>query len=272
MKKLLICITLLSMIGGKCFSQGDNPNHFYVPDELWDTFMKGYQLANEGKWAEAFPFYKYVADKGNVAYAQCDVAVCFQNGEGTSINLTEAFNYMYKAATNAKPWGNAFHGLGEYYRLGLGRPKNLEESFKWYYKGTGIEDIPFVIWDKEMTAKCMFKVGCAYLFGEGVKKNGDQAVLWLTKADENGYDKAAPTLAAAYLSGEMGVEKDEVEGVKWLKKAAEFDTYMQYQMGIVYRDGIGNISKDNSKALEWFKKAAANGYMPALDDIRKLER
>lgn len=273
MKKLIICIIFLSMLGGKCFSQGDNPNHFYVPDELWETFMKGYQFATEEKWVEAFPYFKIVADKGNVAFAQNEVAACYRDGEGTPADLEKSFKYMYKAATNIKPWGPSFFSLGECYRLGIGTQKNLEEAFKWYYKGTGVENIPFVITDEETVAKSMYAVGYAYLMGEGIQKDVKQSVYWMTESYEHGDTHGAATLALAYLSGEMGIEKNEVEGVKWLRIAGvESNPYLQYQMGIVYRDGLGNVPKDKAKALEWFRKSVENGYTKALDEIRKLEK
>ena len=273
MKKLLICFAFLSMMGGKCFSQGDDPNRFYVPDELWETFMKGYQLGAEGKWGEAFSYFKVVADKGNVSFAQNEVAACYRDGDGIPVNFTESFKYMYKAATNPKPWGPSFCNLAEMYRLGIGTPKNLEEAFKWYYKGTGTEKIPYVITDEETIAKCMYAVGYAYLMGEGVQQNGTKATFWMEKSYEHGYTKVAGTLALAYLSGELDIEKNEVEGVKWLKRTdIDHDGYWQYEMGKVYKYGIGNTPINKEEALKWFRKASANGYTKALDEIRALEK
>lgn len=293
MKKLIICISFLLMIGGKCFSQS-NPynvpdeiwkayekglsrstpysNPYEVPDELWETFKKGLDLGYEGKWEEAFSYFKVVADKGNVACAQKEVAVCYQNGEGVSVNFKEAFNYMYKAATNPKPWITSFGGLADFYRMGIGTPKNLEEAFKWYRKGAEAEPIPGNLSSYQEIVTDMYQVGCAYLIGAGVKRDGVQGVYWLRKADENGHPEAKMTLAMAYLCG-AGIPKDEVEGVQWLKKSAETgNANAQYELGNAYMNGVGNLPKDDSKALEWFKKAASQGYTSALDKIRMLER
>lgn len=270
MKKMLICIALLSMIGGKCFSQGDNPDHFYVPDDLWETFMKGERLGAEGKWSEAFPYFKLVADKGNVAYAQHEVSVCYQNGDGIPVNLTEAFKYLYRAATNIKPWGPSFKALGDYYRIGIGTSKNLTEAFKWYRKGA--EPPSFVITSDEDIAECMFRVGLAFALGEGIKQDNQQAIFWLAEADKKGHVHASGILAFAYLNGDP-FPKDEVEGVKWLRRSAELgNAVSQYGMGMSYSVGTGNTPIDKIKALEWLKKAAANGYTKALDEIRELEK
>lgn len=273
MKKLIICIIFLSMVGDRCFSQSKSySNPYGVPDELWETFKKGLDLGEEGKWSEAFSYFKVVADKGNVACAQKEVAVCYQNGEGVSVDFKEAFNYMYKAATNPKPWITSFGGLADFYRMGIGTPKNLEEAFKWYRKGAELILIPGDLSRNQEIVTDMYQVGCAYLLGEGVKQDGNQGIYWLRKAEENGYSKATMTLAMAYLCG-AGIPKNEIEGVKWLKKSAETgNANAQYELGNAYMNGVGNLPKDNSQALKWFKKAASQGYTSALDKIRILER
>lgn len=270
MKRIIICIVFLSMMGGTCFSQS---NPFAIPDEYWITFKKGLDLGREGKWAEAFPYFKVVADKGNSSYAQHEVAICYQYGEGVPVNFKEAFNYMYKSATNPKPWATSCSGMALYYTQGIGTKPNLEEAFNWYRKGA--EPSPNVIGIKmyptEISA-CMFYTGSAYLFGEGVKPNADQAIFWLKKADEHGSPNASFVLGLAYLYGD-GIPKNEVEGIKWLRKSAEAgDAEAQYMIGKAYQNGLGNLPKDKSKALEWYKKAATKGFMKALDEIRFLER
>ncbi|MCH5308461.1 MAG: sel1 repeat family protein [Prevotella sp.] len=274
MKKVFICIVLLSMMGGECFSQSVwrmvKPIFSDADKEALTALDKGYALAEQGKWAEAFPYLKFGADKGNISIAQHEVAICYQEGDGVAQDFAEALKYLHKAATNPKPWGAAFLSLGNCYYMGIGTPKNYEEAFKWYLKGADIPD--GVVTREDITAQCMHRIGYAYLVGQGVQQDGNQAVYWLKKAAEYEDDRSIRILAVSYLSGD-GVEKNEVEGVKWLKKAVEFgDAYLQYQMGIVYENGIGNTPKDKSKALEWYRKAVENGYTPALDAIRKLER
>lgn len=277
MKKMIICIVFLSMMGGKCFSQTtvwDAVKNVYKNSdkEVLNALDKGYGLGAQGRWAEAFPYLKYGADKGDISIAQYEVALCYQYGEGVSVDFAEAFKYFYKAATNTKtkPWGQALYSLGECYRDGKGTSKNLEEAFKWFSKGA--DGGAGAITTDEEVAKCMLEVGHAYILGEGVKQDINQAVYWLAKAYENGCISASGTLAIIYLNGN-GLPKDEVKGVEWLKKAMELNNPMlQYNMGLVYKYGAGNEPINKSKALEWFKKAAAQGYTEALDQIRMLEK
>lgn len=37
----------------------------------------------------------------------------------------------------------------------------------------------------------------------------------------------------------------------------------QYNLGVMYRDGLGVPSKNDKEALKWFRKAAENGYQKA---------
>ena len=55
---------------------------------------------------------------------------------------------------------------------------------------------------------------------------------------------------------EFGVAKDEVEAVKWCRKAAEQnDAEAQYNLGVCYANGRG-VAKDEAEAVKWYRKAA----------------
>lgn len=258
MKKLFICIILLSMMEGKCFSQV-SPNHM-TPD-----YLKGYMLgAQEGKWIEAFPYLKTEADKGNEA-AQYQVALCYERGEGVDANFQEAFSYMYKAASGNIPCEQAYTHLGLYYRDGMGCSQNYSEAIKWFRKGAESSSI------KETKTSCTFHMGIMYLEGWGVQQDYAQSVYWFRKAAEQGHAVAAHNLGNRYIFGE-GVMENEVEAVKWWRKAAELDyAPAQYNMGLVYLRGTGNTPINKSIALQWFKKAAAQGMTDALIEIAELE-
>lgn len=52
----------------------------------------------------------------------------------------------------------------------------------------------------------------------------------------------------------------------WLGLAMRGDSRAQFNIGLMYRGGIG-VSKDFEKALAWFNKAAADGELGALANI-----
>ena len=67
-------------------------------------------------------------------------------------------------------------------------------------------------------------------------------------------------LGTAFTVGSLGVAKDEVEAVKWYRKAAEQNyAEAQYNLGVCYANGQG-VAKDEAEAVKWFRKAAEQNY------------
>jgi TPR repeat protein len=64
------------------------------------------------------------------------------------------------------------------------------------------------------------------------------------------------TIWASATAYGQGVAKDEVEAVKWYRKAAEQnDAEAQYNLGLCYANGQG-VAKDEAEAVKWYRKAA----------------
>ena len=68
--------------------------------------------------------------------------------------------------------------------------------------------------------RAQFYLAWCYKYGEGVKKDLEKAVEWLTKAAEKGYAPAQNGLGFCYEFGD-GVEKDLNKAIEWYTKAAE---------------------------------------------------
>lgn len=72
---------------------------------------------------------------------------------------------------------------------------------------------------------------------------------------EQGNTEAQTRLGHMYYDG-LGIGKDEVEAVKWYRKAAEQgDAEAQNILGWMYENGRG-VSQDNAEAVKWYRKAA----------------
>src|SRR5205814_1095803 len=72
----------------------------------------------------------------------------------------------------------------------------------------------------------------------------------------NGDAQSQFTLGAVFYFGDLGLAKDEVEAVKWYRKAAEQNlASAQYNLGNCYREGRG-VPKDAVEAVGWYRKAA----------------
>ena len=76
-------------------------------------------------------------------------------------------------------------------------------------------------------------------------------------------------LGVMYADG-RGVAKEDVEAVKWYRKAAEQDyESAQFNLGVAYETGRG-VAKDEEKAVEWYRKAAEQGDVDAKAALREL--
>lgn len=104
-------------------------------------------------------------------------------------------------------------------------------------------------------AQSQVELGLRYVKGEGVPKDQVEAVKWFRKAAEQNDAGAQYNIGVGYYNGE-GVAKDPVEAVKWYRKAAEQNyARAQYNLGVCYYNGKG-VAKDPLEAMKWFRKAA----------------
>jgi S1-C subfamily serine protease len=91
-----------------------------------------------------------------------------------------------------------------------------------------------------------------------VTKDEVEAVKWWRKAAEQNHAEAQGVMGVCYDTG-RGVAKDEVEAVKWYRKAAEQgDAYGQVDLGDCHATGQG-VTKDYLEALKWYRMAADQG-------------
>ncbi|HEX3716502.1 MAG TPA: trypsin-like peptidase domain-containing protein [Verrucomicrobiae bacterium] len=102
-------------------------------------------------------------------------------------------------------------------------------------------------------------LGWCYYTGQGVAKDDVEAVKWNRKAAEQNCARAQFDLAFLYFHGE-GLKQDYVEAVKWYRKAAQQnDADAQNDLGTCYRHGLG-VKKDEVEAMNWYRKAAEQNH------------
>ncbi len=102
------------------------------------------------------------------------------------------------------------------------------------------------------------------------KKQYQQALeAWLPLA-ESGHVLAQTLVGSMYAYGE-GVEKNDNEALKWLSLAANTGSAQaQYNLAILYEKGFG-VSANKEQALKWFKAAADQGRKDAATRLALLE-
>ena len=133
----------------------------------------------------------------------------------------------------------------------------------------------FIAWTRRSAesgnAEAQFAV--AMMYGNG-KLTGtrdiENMIVWERRAAENGHPVAQHNLGNHYLDG-LGVEKDPVEGERWLKLSAEHGfMHAQYTLGLCYLRGLRGISRNPDAGELLIRKAAEKGHGPALLVLAQL--
>ena len=114
-------------------------------------------------------------------------------------------------------------------------------------------------------------LGAMYANGAGVIQDDIEAIKWIRKAAEQGHDRAQCNLGVMYANG-RGVRKDDVEAVEWYRKAAEQNfNEAQHLLSAMYALGRGVI-QDDVEAAKWTHKAAEQGHEEAQHLLSLLYR
>lgn len=99
--------------------------------------------------------------------------------------------------------------------------------------------------------------------------NNAQRVTLISDAAQAGHPNSQNALGMMAASG-VGVVKDQVAARRWLQAAAaQGNAYAAYNLGLLYRDGLGG-SRSLSEAQRYFKQAKAGGYEPAVAALNAL--
>lgn len=111
-------------------------------------------------------------------------------------------------------------------------------------------------------ADAQFALGLKYEYGDGVPKNGVEAVKWFIAAAKQGDPYAEEALGSMYEDGD-GIPRNPVVAMEWYTKAAkQGNTTAEYSIGLMYNKGNG-VEANFPAAAAWYTKAALQGYVPA---------
>jgi len=115
-------------------------------------------------------------------------------------------------------------------------------------------------------ARAQYLLASYYATGRGVVKDNVQAVKWYRKAAVQGNAQAQYSLGFHYVRS-LGVPRDHGQALKWWLKAAEQGhADAQYMVGLCYGEGQG-VRRDDVEAVKWHLKAADQGDVLAQNLI-----
>ena len=101
-----------------------------------------------------------------------------------------------------------------------------------------------------------YALGLRYATGDGVAKDGAEAIRWYLQAATQGHAEAQNDLAVIYDEGQ-GVAENDAEAVRWYRRAAAAgNPSAQHNLGLMYANGEG-VRRDDGRAYLWLSLAAA---------------
>lgn len=106
--------------------------------------------------------------------------------------------------------------------------------------------------DGEATAQ--YLVALRYGKGEGVERDPERALEWMTRAAENGHLEAQAGLGV-YFTGEGQTQENRDNAMLWLQRAAE----RRHAMAAVQLGVLNVDAGQGQQALRWFRIAADSG-------------
>jgi len=97
-----------------------------------------------------------------------------------------------------------------------------DEAMAFYRVKDHKQALPLMIEASELgNAQAMSILGSMYLMGQGVKEDGRQAVVWLQRSIDAGFEDAISVLGMAYATGKAGVKIDIPKAREMLSRCAE---------------------------------------------------
>jgi TPR repeat protein len=79
------------------------------------------------------------------------------------------------------------------------------------------------------------------------------------------------SLGLLYENGLDGLEKNELEAVKWYKKSAEAgDLKAMFNLAAMYENGKGGLTANREEAIAWYRKASTLGDVKAKSALKRL--
>lgn len=111
-----------------------------------------------------------------------------------------------------------------------------------------------------------YNLGLLYMNGHGVKKNDRIALMWFTRAGQQGLADAQYNAGVMFYLGK-GVYPSYVSAVKWWQLAAAKDhANAENNLAVMYAYGYG-VEKNPAKAIQLWTAAAEQGHPDAINAL-----
>ncbi|BCS82571.1 putative Sel1-like repeat-containing protein [Cotonvirus japonicus] len=183
-----------------------------------------------------------LAESGD-SQAQCNIGFMYKKGLGINKNIKQAIKWTKRSADQGNKYGQS--ELAYYYETGYGVSFDIKKAIELYtnasnqnytsasralaylYRTSVYYDIlkSAKIYEQEaLKGNCVaqFALGMRYRFGEGVVRNDDLAIYWITMAADQGLIMAKNCLASMYKKG-ICVSRNHKKALEILTSIIHFD-------------------------------------------------
>lgn len=157
----------------------------------------------------------------------------------------------------------------------LGDPQSTDQLAKCYERGIGTaKDIDKAIYLFEKAyqggnAGSCFSLARIYEKGDYVDMDLELAISWYRKGAAMGDSDCVCNLGYCYFKG-LGVKQDADKAVELFLPNAEYNKFVQRNLGIIYYQGTPTCPPDETKAILWLTKAANNGDVTSMLHLGKI--
>jgi len=226
---------------------------------------KARNMLREGNYGDAFKLLQQLAVKGKPR-AMSALGMMYANGQGVARDFKIAHKWFKRAADIGLQEAQIF--IGKMYENGDGVEIDLEEARYWFELAASPCDVfsesgSFNHEDGSPIAKC--HLGNMYALGVGVEKDQIRGIKLYEEAANAGEEMGQFSLGYSYDNG-LGVEKDAAKAARWYKLAAlQGHLVAQNNLGVLYWEGSG-VPQDRVLAHMWFNLAAAQGQKNAIEN------
>ena len=257
--------------------------------DIGNMYLKGrYFAANVPlalKWLNA------AIDAGNTT-AMVTMGIAYAKGTGVPVNPDKAAEYYRRAADQGDKYGQ--YNLGMCYRYGKGTSKDYTQALLWFTKAAesghlealsmaeaciaekkGIDPsrhdmVELLNRAEKNDPECQYKLGMAYMHGDGTAQVYQEAFNWFLRAANLGYADAQFEVGCFYYSGKRDIFQNLEKANYFFKEAAKRGhPEATFNLGVCYYNGAG-VEKNEDLAIRLFKKAASLGSASAVKILAKL--
>ena len=240
---------------------------------LGDCYANG--IGIQVDYRKAAAWYRKAAEQGN-AEADFRLGQCYANGNGVQQDYTKAVEYYRKAAEQGS--AEAQFQLCNCYANGNGVQQDYKKAIEWLEKAvkqgyagaikylTHLENAKFYSEISGLSPEELYQKGLSYIYGDGVPKNIQMALVYIEISAEQGNAEAQNRLGEWYERKQN--YKKAMEFYSLAAKQGQINA--MYQLGLAYHLGRG-VVHDDIMAINWLEKAASQGHAAAKIRLKKAK-